>query len=307
MHHIVADVEGTQVVDGQLFALLHAAPDADPVEAVENLVVGITADLVRQIDESVVDVLAGNKLRQQAAFLGKDGPDTFQLGFLFAVNLDPEAVFNPGTDVLCQQFKVFVEHRLGGDVEGDSLVPVLGQGCICIYFFIRFQLPHQRRILVHVGRIQPDEGAFRQDGGNGIRCGVPVRNDAGNNIHFFIRVAGQLGVAVEAVDFLYLVTPERNAVRIIVREGENIHDGSADGELPRSGHEVHFFKALPDQAVHQVLVPDLVADFQCNGTLFDASPLGNTLQQRVRIGYHHAQSLFVSYDFLNGRRALDTQ
>ena len=79
VHHVIPYVEGIQVVERQLFAFLHAAADIYPVEAVEDFVVGIAADLVLRVDESVVDVLPAYELRDDSAVLAQDGPDTFQL------------------------------------------------------------------------------------------------------------------------------------------------------------------------------------------------------------------------------------
>ena len=62
MHHVVAYVEGIQVVERQLLGLFHAAAELYTVEAVEYFMVGVAADFVFRIDEAGVDVPAFYKL-----------------------------------------------------------------------------------------------------------------------------------------------------------------------------------------------------------------------------------------------------
>jgi hypothetical protein len=56
--YIVPYVESGKVIYGKLLRLVHAAAYADPVEPVEYLMVGITANLVAIVYESGMDVPA---------------------------------------------------------------------------------------------------------------------------------------------------------------------------------------------------------------------------------------------------------
>ena len=121
VHDVISDVEGIQVVDGQLLALLDRATQADPVEAVENLVVCITADLFRLVDEARMDIFSHDKFRQQTPFLCQDGPEPIHLRLFLAENIHPVIVFQFLADIGRKQFEIFVEYRLRGYLELDNL------------------------------------------------------------------------------------------------------------------------------------------------------------------------------------------
>ena len=67
MYNVVPYIESTQVIESQLFTLFNSTPEADPVEAVENLVVGVAADLVLIVNETPVNILSDDELREQAS------------------------------------------------------------------------------------------------------------------------------------------------------------------------------------------------------------------------------------------------
>ena len=61
--NVIAHMEGGKVVEGQLLGFFDAAAEADPVEAVENLMVRIMADLPVMVNESLMEVLSLDKFR----------------------------------------------------------------------------------------------------------------------------------------------------------------------------------------------------------------------------------------------------
>ena len=121
MDDVISDIEGSQVIQGQLFGLFHRPPHRNPVEPVKNLMVGIAANLIFLIDKSGVDVLFRYKLRQQAAVLGKNALEPVQLGLLLPIYKYLIIILQLGPDIRRKQFKILVEHRLRSDVETDRL------------------------------------------------------------------------------------------------------------------------------------------------------------------------------------------
>ena len=93
MHYIVPYVESVKVIQRELFALVHRTPKANPVETVEYFVVGIAANLIFGVNETVVDVAAAYELRYYASVLQEDGTETLKLGFLFAVDVNLISAF----------------------------------------------------------------------------------------------------------------------------------------------------------------------------------------------------------------------
>ena len=104
-----------------MLALINRATQADPVEAVENLVIGITANLFRLVDEARMDIFSHDKFRQQTPFLRQDGPEPIHLRLFLAENIHPVIVFQFLADIGRKQFEIFVEYRLRGYLELDNL------------------------------------------------------------------------------------------------------------------------------------------------------------------------------------------
>ena len=72
MDHVVSHIEGTQIINSQLFTLLNTSSYAYPVESVEYFVVGVTTYLIFRIYETLVNVSLAYKFRNYAAVLEKD-------------------------------------------------------------------------------------------------------------------------------------------------------------------------------------------------------------------------------------------
>ena len=69
MDHIIAYIERAQIIESQLLTLLYASSDGNSVEAVENLMIGVTADFVLIVNETSMNVLSGNELRHHTLIL----------------------------------------------------------------------------------------------------------------------------------------------------------------------------------------------------------------------------------------------
>ncbi len=109
MNHIVSYVEGRQVIEGELFSLFHRPSDGNPLETVENLMVGVAANLVVPVDESLMDVLSFDELRHEASVVYKNGPEPFCLRFLFTEYVNLVAALYVLSDVGRQKLEVLVE------------------------------------------------------------------------------------------------------------------------------------------------------------------------------------------------------
>ena len=91
------------------------------METVEYFVVGVAANLVLLVYESVVDILALYEVGYKASVLGKNRQDTVQLGFLFAVDVNLVAVFYLFAYIFGKNFEVLVEYRLGSYIEFNRI------------------------------------------------------------------------------------------------------------------------------------------------------------------------------------------
>ena len=100
-----------------MLGFFYGSPQGNPVEAVEYFMVGIAANLVFLIYETVVYILTFYKYGQRTAALAQYGKYTVQLGLLFAVYIDLVTVLNLIFNILGQQIEVLVEYRLGSNIE----------------------------------------------------------------------------------------------------------------------------------------------------------------------------------------------
>ena len=91
------------------------------METVEYFVVGVAADLVLLVYESVVDILALYEVGYKASVLGKNRQDTVKLRFFFAVDIHFEAVFYLFAYIFGKKFEVLVEYRLGSYIEFNRI------------------------------------------------------------------------------------------------------------------------------------------------------------------------------------------
>ena len=119
--------------------------------------VGIAADPVFVVDESRMDVLSFDKLgKQRMLVLQHDGAQTFQLGFLFSVDIDLIIVLQPSSNIRKEEFEVLVENRLRRDGECNAIYVLALERNFQIDMTEGCQFREEFLILVHVGRIQPN-------------------------------------------------------------------------------------------------------------------------------------------------------
>ena len=175
MHYIVPYVERIQVVDGELLALLDAAPDVHAVETVEDFVVGVDGNLAILVHEAVVYVLPLHEFGQHPSFAGDDGLYPVQLGGLFAVDVHLVSVFLLPAYILLQQLEIFVEAGLGGDVVSFRILHLHPHWNLEEYPAESGGGGVEIRVLVEIGGIQPESASGREDGEQGASLGILFR------------------------------------------------------------------------------------------------------------------------------------
>ena len=216
VHDVVPDVERSQIIKCQLLALLNRPPDTHSVETVENLMVRVAADFIVPVDESGMNVLPGDKTRHKPAVLDQNGLQTLDLRILLTEYENLVPILHVLPDVSGEKLEVLVEHRLGSYVERNGILGVHPERNLKKNPLKPIQTTEKTSFLVHVGRIEPDNCSFGKQTGDthvpGFRilCGK-IRE----NLNLFPLLARQLGVAVKHMDFLNLISEERNPVRVI--------------------------------------------------------------------------------------------
>ena len=148
--YVVAYIEGVQVIDCQLFALLHGAAYADPLEAVEDFVVRVAADLAVGVDEAVVDDLTLDKFGHQAGILYQNGFEPLGLGSLVGEDFDLESFLDVGAYVGSEKLEILIEYRLGRDVESHLIFAFNAKGSVEEYGAQLFHPGKGRGVGVHV-------------------------------------------------------------------------------------------------------------------------------------------------------------
>ena len=150
MDYVVPYREGRKVVDGQLLALLDRPADADAVETVENLMVGVATDFVFMVYETVVYVLSGNKLGKYGVVLRKYGLESVEMRLLFSVYPDPVATFEGLPYIFGKKFEILVEYRLRGYIELDRIFVLTGKRNIKIYPSETLEHREEALLAIHV-------------------------------------------------------------------------------------------------------------------------------------------------------------
>ena len=218
MHDIIADIEGVEVVYGELFGLFHAAADADAMEAVEDFMVRVVADHVLTVYESVMDVLSLDEFRNQAAVLREDGVDAVQLVGLVAEYHHFISTLHLLPYVFREYLEVLVEHRLRGDIELNRVFILAFKRGVDEYTGEAGGLGEELLVFVHVGGVEPQQGICRQYIEDAVAVGCPFGYGGGYDVRIVALFFGQLGVAVEQVDLFYFVAPEGYPERMVAGE-----------------------------------------------------------------------------------------
>ena len=209
MDDVISDVESAQVIESQLFALFNGAPQADPVEAVEYLVVGVAADLVLIVNETPVQILSDDEFGEQTSVPRKNRAQSFTLGLFLAVDQDFVAVLHLRGNVGGEQVEILVEYRLRGNAEVYRHGVLPGEGSVDEHLAERVQAGEEFHFPVHVRRVQPHHGVLRQYRGNrDSALRIVPGDDVRKNRRLVPDLAGELRVAVEHIDILHFVPEE---------------------------------------------------------------------------------------------------
>ena len=117
MHHVITYFERCQIIDGKRFAHFNAAARNNPVESVENLVVGITAHFRIMVYETVLYSKTGTEVHildikgVQYAF------EPLDLSRFVAEHIYTVPVFHPVFQIFSKKFEILIERRLGRNIE----------------------------------------------------------------------------------------------------------------------------------------------------------------------------------------------
>ena len=306
MHYVIAYLERIQLIYRELFALFYAAADLHPVETVENLMVRIQACLGTLVDESVVDVLPFDEFRQHSRF-GKHRLEPFYLCIALAEDEYLIAVFALCLDVVGEELEVLVEHRLGSNFElHRRFVPAV-QRQFQVHPPEFFQLREESPVLVHIAGVQPDQGGGRKNRRQAVAVGAGVCQKVRNYLHRLGFAGRYLGIAVETVDGLYLVSPEGNPVGFVVGEGEYIDERTPHRELAGRGHEVHPLEVASAEGADYIFILYFLAFAQGEDAVLYLLSAGNSLRQGVGIAHYEGPSLSSLENAGYGRRALHAE
>ena len=144
MDHIVTYIEGSKVVEGELLRLFYGPAQGYPVEAVEDFVVGVAAGLAFVVYETLMYAAAGDEFGLRASFFIENGADSVALSLLFAKYDKLVAVFDFCAYIGYNQFEVFVEYGLRGQIE----------------YHLLFILPLDRHIEIYPAEISGEREEF---------------------------------------------------------------------------------------------------------------------------------------------------
>ena len=311
MDDVIAYIEGTEFIEGQLLCFFHTPANRNPVETVEYLVICITANPVALVDETTVDIFTLYEFRQWHLCRGKDGFEPLDLAFFLAENGHLISRLNLEADVSLEQFEIFIEYRLRDDVELNSFRPIFFregyiQKNVCEGFksFVKIPFP------VHVGRIQPDHGFGREDGkqGNAAFLGGGL-GQVGVDIRLVRFADGKLGIAVENMDFFDFITKERQAERMIKGIGKDVYNGAANGILPGGRYKIHLLKSFIGKCFRDVTKLYTLSFFQHENGSFHFFYGRNPFREGIRISDDEKRSvfLFIREDFAESGGPLNTQ
>ena len=292
MHHIVARPQLVQLGDGHLFVAPDLAVDAVTLVAVENLMVGIEAQLQVVVHETLVQRhRKGPHDGLPASDLVKDVFETLDLHLVFREDIGRVAAQRIADHVVGQHLEILVELGLGSRIElygrrGGTLRQVVAQG----------EHPTVRQIaerlaadIVHptqhvIGVVEPiGRSIARKLHERHLRrpiAGIEV----GNDLHPVEFVGRELARNVETADRVHLVAEKVDTVGFAFREGEDVHDTAAHRILARLIDEIDAGEVRIDERVLQHGDRDTVADFHGDRIPPEGFGVGDPLGQRFGIG-----------------------
>ena len=309
MDDVIADIEGAQVVERQLLGLFHRTTDTHPMEAVEYFVIGIAANPILIVDESRMDVLPLDELRQERMLvLQHDGTETLKLRFLLTVDVDLVIVLQASTDVGQKEFKVLVEDRLRRNIESNAVHTLALERNIKIYMLELQQFRKERPVFVHIGRIQPHHRILLQERKNAYSTFfVSTGDNVGIDIGLVDLVDGKLRIAVEGMDLLHLVSEESKAIRVFQGVGKYVNDCTTDGILPRCRYEVNPFKPQPGKDFNKFIIGYFLSSPDGQERTGDLVLVRHRLLQGGRIGNYEERFRPRIHNFADGGCTLHTE
>ena len=306
VHNVIPEIEGVQVVDGELLALFHRTPDANPVETVEYLVVCVARDLRIFIHESLMDILPFHKLRQYSSLARNNGLYPVQLGGLLSIYIYFVSRFFLAADIIFKQVEVLVEARLGGDVIFLGGCRLDTQWNLQEYPAELFRENVEVLLFIYVRRIEPDGGVLRDY----LEQVTALPADFGERSAYYVRTIpfsfGNLGVAVKYVDTFYLIAPEGNTVGFVIGIGEYVYQGSPDCELAGRRNEVTTLEPHPAHGFYYGIEGYFLSFSDCQYIFFSFSAHRNTFFEGIRAAYHEYLPAFILENGGDGCRPLDT-
>ena len=313
VHHIVARTQLVQLGDGHLLVAPDFAVDAVTLVTVENLVVGIEAQLQVVVHESLVQ---GHRQRPHdglpAANLVEDVLQTLHLRLVLRKNIGIVSPQGVADHIVRQHLEIFIEFRLRGCRKlytcfrrpFGKVVPQdehpasgeVGRQSVAAReqrIDLLGVLHVRQRLAAHVvdppeheiGVVEPPGGlrarkAHEGDLCRGRRPGIQV----GDNLHSVELVRRQLARDVEPPDRIHLIAEEIQSVGFALRIGEDVDDTAAHRILSGLVDEIHPREDGVDKLLLQHLDRDLVPDPHGNRSFLERLGIGDPLGQRLGIG-----------------------
>ena len=312
MHHIVARPQLVQLGDGHLFVAPDLAVDAVTLVAVENLMIGIEAQLQVVVHETLVQRhRKGPHDGLPASDLVKDVFETLDLHLVFREDIGRVPAQRIADHVVGQHLEILVELRLGSRIElygrrGGTLRQVVAQGEHPAVRQIAEQCVtagHQAVDLLrtfHVGKrlaadiVHPTQHVIGVVEPIGRRVARKLHErhlrrpiagiEVGNDLHPVEFVGRELARNVETADRVHLVAEKVDTVGFAFREGEDVHDTAAHRILARLIDEIDAGEVRIDERVLQHGDRDTVADFHGDRVPPEGFGVGDPLDQRFGIG-----------------------
>ena len=315
VHHVVARAQLVQLGDGHLLVAPDLAVDAVALVTVENLVVGVEAQLQVVVREPLVE---GHRQRPHdglsAADLVEDVLQPLDLRLVLRKNIGVVSPQGVADHVVGEHLEILVELRLrrrrkahrrrGGPLRqvvaqqqeprprqigqqavaaGQQRIRLLGT----LHVRERFA-PHVVHPAQHVVRIvEPPCGLRPGELREGDARAAPRGVQVGDDLHAVEPVRRELARYVEPPDRIDLVAEEVQTVGFALRVGEDVHDAAAHGVLPGFIDEIHAREIRIGQLLLEHLdreaVPDAHGDRPAPQRLRIRDPFG----QRLGIGADH--------------------
>ena len=320
VHHVVARPQLVQFGNGHLLVAANLAVDAVALVAVEDLVVGIEAQLQVVVHKPLVQRRRnGPHDGLTAADLVEDVLQALDLRLVLRKYIGVVPPQGIADHVVGKHLEVLVELRLRGGREGHlcrggTLCDVVAQqeetacsqvgeqsvaarqqavDAFGLLHVCKRAAPHVVHAPQHiVGIVEPEGGirtgkAGQRDPRGTLHRGVQV----GDDLHALEFVGRKLARDVEAPDRIDLVAEEIQTVGLALRKGEDIDDAAAHGVLPRLVNKIDAREGGIDQLLFEHLDRDPVANPHGYRPAVERLGINDPLGQHLGIGADHQIAL----------------